>query len=62
MIGANVSTKPQLLVLSLAVTLALAACKRDAATPDTGAADTAADSATAAYSLDEAKQIGRAHV
>ena len=40
MIGANVSTKPQLLVLSLAVTLALAACKRDAATP-TAAADTA---------------------
>ena len=58
MIGANVSTKPQLLLLSLAVTLALAACKRDAATPDTGSADTTADPATAAYSLDEAKLPG----
>ena len=49
------SNKPQLLVLSLAVTLALAACKRDAAAPAAGATDTAPDTATAAYSLDEAK-------
>ena len=47
------SHKPQLLVLSLAVTLALAACKRDGdATPAT---DTAKPASVAAYTLDESK-------
>ena len=49
----NVSNKPQLLVLSLAVTLALAACKRDGdAAP---AADAAKAAEPAALTLDETK-------